>query len=153
MIVGCHRIGSARLSSVFLANPDAALVCGRVCVPAELWGRGFTENSEPQTREWVGRYPPPFKDWGITANMSMSRDLVSRVGKFDPFLGAGSPLKSGGEPDLIFRVLKAGLKVLNASEVTVDHLGVRPLGDAASRLMRGYAFGTGAVVCQARAAR
>jgi glycosyltransferase involved in cell wall biosynthesis len=129
---------------VFTNDPAAVLMCGRVQVPEELWERGFTESFEPHEREWIGRYPPFGRDWGITANMSVRRDAVVRLGNFDPFLGAGSPLRSGGEPDLIFRVLKAGLKVVNAKEVTVDHLGVRPYGEAATKLMRGYGFGTGA---------
>jgi glycosyltransferase involved in cell wall biosynthesis len=132
--------------AVFAADADAVLVCGRVKVPEELWDRGFTESFEPKEREWVGRYPPFGQDWGITANMSMRRDAVQKLGAFDPFLGAGSPLRSGGEPDLIFRVLKAGLKVVNASEVVVDHLGVRPYGEAAAKLLRGYGFGTGAAL-------
>jgi len=131
---------------VFASDPAAVLVCGKVQVPEELWERGFTESFEPNEREWVGRYPPFGRDWGITANMSMRRDAVQKLGAFDPFLGAGSPLRSGGEPDLIFRVLKAGLKVVNAREVVVDHLGVRPYGEAASKLLRGYGFGTGAAL-------
>jgi glycosyltransferase involved in cell wall biosynthesis len=131
---------------VFAEDPAAALVCGRVKVPEELWDRGFTESFEPHVRDWIGRFPPFGRDWGITANMSIRRETVTRVGAFDPMLGAGSPLRSGGEPDLIFRVLKAGLKVVNATEVVVDHLGVRPYGTAASRLIRGYGFGTGAAL-------
>jgi len=137
---------ASSIISVFTSDPDAVLVCGRVQVPEELWERGFTESFEPKQRVWVGRYPPFGQDWGITANMSMRRDAVQKLGAFDPFLGAGSPLRSGGEPDLIFRVLKAGLKVVNASEVVVDHLGVRPHGEGASKLMRGYGFGTGAAL-------
>jgi len=136
----------ASIISVFSADPGAVLVCGKVQVPPELWERGFTESFEAKEREWRGRYPPFGQDWGITANMSMRRDVVQKLGSFDPFLGAGSPLRSGGEPDLIFRVLKAGLKVVNANEVVVDHLGVRPYGEAASKLMRGYGFGTGAAL-------
>jgi glycosyltransferase involved in cell wall biosynthesis len=135
-----------RIAQVFAGDPEAVLVCGRVRVPEELWAKGFTESFEPHERNWVGRYPPFGRDWGITANMSVRREAVQRLGAFDPFLGAGSPLRSGGEPDLIFRVLRAGLKVVNASEVVVDHLGVRPHGDAARKLMRGYGFGTGAAL-------
>jgi glycosyltransferase involved in cell wall biosynthesis len=133
-----------RILAVFAADPAAVLVCGRVQVPAELWNQGFTESFEPQQRDWLGSYPPFGRDWGITANMTVRREAIVRLGCFDPFLGAGSPLRSGGEPDLIFRVLKAGMKVVNAHEVVVDHLGVRPYGEVASKLIRGYGFGTGA---------
>jgi glycosyltransferase involved in cell wall biosynthesis len=135
-----------RIAHVFATEPNAVLVCGRVRVPEELWKVGFTESFDPHERSWVGRYPPFGRDWGITANMSLRKAAIQELGAFDPFLGAGSPLRSGGEPDLIFRVLRAGLQVINASEVVVDHLGVRPHGDAAAKLMRGYGFGTGAAL-------
>ena len=54
------------------------------------------------------------------------------------------PLTSGGEPDFLFRVLRAGLKVVNAREVVVDHFGVRAPGRESKKLTRGYASGTGA---------
>ncbi|HTU60492.1 MAG TPA: glycosyltransferase, partial [Polyangiales bacterium] len=133
-----------KIIQVFVDDPAAVVVCGRVKVPEELWQKGFTESFEPHQREWLRRYPPFGRDWGITANMSMRRQLVVELGCFDPMLGAGSPLRSGGEPDLIFRVLRAGLKVVNAAEIELDHLGVRPYGEAATKLMRGYGFGTGA---------
>lgn len=133
----------ARLAAVFAADPAAAVVCGRVRVPEEVQRLGFTENFEPQVREWQGRYPP-FGTWGITANLALRRRIVERVGPFDPLLGAGSPLRSGGEPDFLFRVLRAGLKIINAREVAVDHLGVRAPGRESSKLIRGYGFGTAA---------
>lgn len=136
----------AMLSGVFEADPEAAVVCGRVVVPVELLDKGFTESFEPHVREWQGRYPPFGSDWGITANLSLRKSVVERVGHFDPMLGAGAPLRSGGEPDLLFRVLRAGLKIVNASEVTVDHLGVRAHGAESQKLMRGYGKGTGAAL-------
>jgi GT2 family glycosyltransferase len=132
------------LVKVFTSDPAAAVVCGRVRVPEHLLDQGFTESFEPQVREWQGRYPPFGQDWGITANLALRREVVKRVGSFDPMLGAGAPLRSGGEPDFLFRVLRAGLKVVNASEVLVDHLGVRKPGRESQQLMRGYGAGTGA---------
>jgi glycosyltransferase involved in cell wall biosynthesis len=134
------------LAAIFEADPEVAVVCGRVTVPEELLDQGFTESFEPVTREWQGRYPPFGRDWGITANLSLRRSTVERVGMFDPMLGAGAPLRSGGEPDLLFRVLRAGLKIVNAVECTVAHLGVRKHGPDAQRLMRGYGKGTGAAL-------
>jgi glycosyltransferase involved in cell wall biosynthesis len=136
----------SRLSAVFEADPEVAVVCGQVRVPEELRAQGFTESFEPVVREWQGRYPPFGRDWGITANLSLRREVLAEVGPFDPMLGAGAPLRSGGEPDLLFRVLRAGLKIVNAREVTVDHLGVRAHGEESRRLMRGYGKGTGAAL-------
>jgi GT2 family glycosyltransferase len=136
------------LKRVFQMDAEAAVVCGRVRVPEELHDLGFTESFEPRTREWKGRFPPFGSDWGITANLALRREVVERVGKFDPMLGAGAPLRSGGEPDFLFRVLRAGLKVVNAKEVVVDHLGVRAPGAESQKLIRGYGAGTGAALAK-----
>jgi glycosyltransferase involved in cell wall biosynthesis len=136
-----------RLVDVFSTDPSAAVVCGRVQVPEELRARGFAISFEPRTREWQGRFPAPDRgDWGINANLSVRREVFDRVGRFDPLLGGGAPLLSGGEPDLLFRVLRAGLKVVNASEVLVDHLGIRAPGDECRALWRSYGAGTGAAI-------
>jgi hypothetical protein len=132
-----------RIIHVFAADPDVAVVCGRVRVPEEIQHLGWAESFHPREREWQGRYPPP-GEWGITANLSLRRSILARVGPFDPMLGAGAPFPSGGEPDFLFRVLRIGLKVVNAEEVLVDHLGVRPHGHESSTLIRGYGVGTGA---------
>jgi hypothetical protein len=97
-------------------------------------------------REWKGRFPPFGTDWGITANFAVRRDVVDRVGRFDPVLGAGAPLRSGGEPDFLFRVLRGGHKVVNAREVVVEHIGMRAPGKESQRLIRGYGVGTGAAL-------
>jgi glycosyltransferase involved in cell wall biosynthesis len=134
------------MTAVFEADPEVAVMCGRVHVPEELREKGFAESFEPEIREWKDRYPPFGRDWGITANLALRRDITSRVGKFDPMLGAGAPLRSGGEPDLLFRVLRAGMKIVNARECSVEHLGVRAHGEESQRLMRGYGKGTGAAL-------
>ncbi|MEI9941310.1 MAG: glycosyltransferase family A protein [Pseudomonadota bacterium] len=131
---------------VFETDEDVSVVCGRVRVPDELRSLGFAESFEPVIREWRGRFPPFGQDWGITANLAMRRAVVARVGKFDPMLGAGAPLRSGEEPDFLFRVLREGLKVVNASEVVVAHLGVRAHGVESQKLIRGYGSGTGAAL-------
>jgi len=131
----------AATAKLYADDPEAAVVCGRVRVPEDIQERGFAVGFEPKVREWQGRFPPTDSDWGITANLSLRRSVLETIGPFDPFLGAGAPLRSGGEPDFLFRVLKAGLKVVNAAEVTVDHLGVRMPGDESARLLKNYASG------------
>jgi GT2 family glycosyltransferase len=127
---------------IFAADQEVAVVCGRVVVPDEIQKLGYAEAFEPQEREWQGRYPPLGRDWGITANFSVRLSVLDRVGPFDPMLGAGAPLRSGGEPDFLFRVLRAGFKVVNAREVVVDHYGVRKPGEEFKKLIMGYGAGT-----------
>jgi GT2 family glycosyltransferase len=135
-----------RILAVFDGDPDASVVCGRVRIPPEVQERGFAIGFEPQVREWRHAFPPPDSDWGITANLSARRTVFERVGVFDAFLGPGAPLLCGEEPDLLFRVLKSGMKVVNASEVIVDHLGARALGPEATELWRTYGGGTAAAL-------
>jgi len=137
---------SANIARVFAGDPDAAVVCGRVVVPAEMQREGFAIAFEPEVREWQGRFPRPGHDWGITANFAVRRAAFARVGTFDALLGPGAPLVCGEEPDFLFRVLKAGLKVVNAREVLVEHLGVRAHGLESSKLFRIYAAGTSAAL-------
>jgi glycosyltransferase involved in cell wall biosynthesis len=137
---------TASISRLFAMDPHAAVVCGRVHVPAELARQGFAVSFEPHVREWQGRFPPPERDWGITANFAVRREVFAQVGPFDGLLGPGAPLVCGEEPDFLFRVLKAGLKIVNASEVMVEHLGVRAHGAESTRLWRIYAAGTGAAI-------
>jgi glycosyltransferase involved in cell wall biosynthesis len=135
-----------RTLAIFEADPEVAVVCGRVIVPKEIRHLGYAESFEPQERVWQRRFPPLGRDWGITANFSVRRSVLERVGVFDPWLGAGAPLRSGGEPDFLFRVLRAGYKVINASEVVVDHYGVRKPGAEFKKLIMGYSAGTAAAM-------
>jgi glycosyltransferase involved in cell wall biosynthesis len=132
-----------QIANLFEHDPDAAVVCGRVLVPTEH-GEGFTTSFEPVQREWSGAYPPPDRDWGITANLALRRSVLERIGPLDSVLGAGAPLRSGGEPDFLFRALKAGFKVVNAKEVELSHVHVRSEGKASKQLLSNYASGTAA---------
>jgi len=134
------------VARIFATDPDAAVVCGRVEIPTALDGHGYAAAFAPVVREWQTRFPPPGQDWGITANLAVRRDVLARVGNFDPLLGVGAPLQSGEEPDFLYRVLKAGLKVVNATEVRVDHVGIRMPGAETRALWRTYAVGTAAAL-------
>jgi GT2 family glycosyltransferase len=137
---------TSRLIAIFAQDPDAAVVCGRVRVPPSLEMEGYTTTFEPEVREWRGHFPPPGHDWGITANFAVRRRVFTEVGPFDTRLGPGTVLGCGEEQDFLFRVLKAGLKVVNAREAEVDHLGVRAHGPQSTELWRQYASGTSAAL-------
>jgi GT2 family glycosyltransferase len=131
-----------RIADIFRSDSDAAVVCGRVRLPDDLRTKGFAIEFEGKVRDYHHRFPPADGDWGITANLAARREVFERLGKFDPYLGPGAPLLCGEEPDLLFRVLKAGMKVVNANEVEVAHLGIRAFGAESSGLWHMYGVGT-----------
>ena len=135
-----------RFEAIFRADQDTDVVCGRVVVPPGTDAIGYAAVFEPQRRIFQGEFPPPDVDWGISANMIVRRDVFQRIGVFDELLGAGAPLGSGGETDLLERALKAGLRVVNAREVEVLHLGVRRYGPELNALLRRYFMGVGAAL-------
>jgi GT2 family glycosyltransferase len=136
----------ARLGEVFATSPDAAIVFGRVTVPSGVDGKvQWAATFEPSQREYQNAFPPADVPWGIGANMAFRRSVFEEVGKFDPLLGPGAKFPGAEEYDLAIRALAAGMKVLNAAEVSVLHLGVREQ-DAASALVRGYGVAIGAAL-------
>jgi len=134
-----------QISALFEQDPEAALVFGKVSIPEELKGKGFAADFEPHQRVYLHKLPPAHVPWGIGANMSARRSLFERLGTFDPLLGPGSPFRAGEESDLAIRAIAGGYKIINASEITLLHLGVRE-GDEASKLMRGYGRAMGATL-------
>lgn len=130
------------IEAVFATQPDAAVLCGAVRVPDDLAPIGFAAQFAPKRR--IYRTFPPPGEWGISANMTVRREVFDRLGRFDPLLGAGAPLRSGAEFDLLVRVWAAGLTVVNASEVEVIHTGIRARGAETRELFRGYGIGIGA---------
>jgi glycosyltransferase involved in cell wall biosynthesis len=137
---------TAKIRAIFESDPAASIICGRVKVPEELAAQGFAMSFEPLVREWQNAFPPPDRDWGITANLSARRKVFEQIGTFDPYLGPGAPLLCGEEPDLLFRTLSAGLKVINAAEVEVTHLGIRSHGKESRELWDIYGAGTAAAL-------
>jgi glycosyltransferase involved in cell wall biosynthesis len=137
----------SRMTDVFAEDEAVEIVFGRVSIPEHLQGKGFAADFEPHQRSYQGDFPPVDVAWGIGANMGVRRRLFERIGTFDLLLGPGAPFNAGEEFDLMIRALAAGSKVVNASEVCVEHLGVRE-GEAASRLMRGYGVSVGATLAK-----
>jgi GT2 family glycosyltransferase len=138
----------ARVTEVFAADADAAVLFGRVTVADNVDGRvRYAAQFEPSTREHRNRLPTADEPLGLSANMAIRRSVLDRVGAFDPFLGAGAKFPAAEEYDLTIRILAAGMKVLNVPEVCVLHVGVRE-GKEASALMGGYGIGIGAALAK-----
>jgi GT2 family glycosyltransferase len=134
-----------RIGEIFSRDPDVDIIFGRVYIPAHLAGTGFAADFEPHRREYHGEFPAADVAWGIGANMSVRRSLFERIGGFDALLGPGAPFNAGEEFDLMIRALAVGAKMVNASEVEVEHLGIRA-NEEASKLMRGYGVSVGATL-------
>lgn len=135
-----------RLSEAFARHPEAAVLCGKVFVSDELSRTGYAVSYPADNGELTfesmrrGSFP-------LTANLAFRRETLQQVGLFDEALGAGGPLRSGGEPDFLLRVLRRELRMFDAPEAQVTHLGIRK-GRSGNQLMRKYLFGTGAAMAK-----
>jgi glycosyltransferase involved in cell wall biosynthesis len=135
-----------RIADTFDQRPEAAVLCGRVFVSDELSRKGYAVSYPAEMGELTfesmrqGGFP-------LTANLALRRNTVEQVGLFDEALGSGGPLRSGGEPDFLLRVLRCGLRMFDLPEAQVTHLGIRT-GRAGEALMHKYLFGTGAAMAK-----
>lgn len=129
---------------VFRDDPQAGMAFGRVRLPETDGDAGYAASYVPKHRVFQGSVPLPDADLGIGANFAIRREVLDRLGGFDPLLGTGAPyFKAGEETDVLIRALHAGVRVVNASECDVLHVGVRK-GDDVRALAVGYQISTGA---------
>ena len=137
----------AALESAF-ADPDVACVTGRV-VGADLslqtaqWFEqrfSFDRGPEPlrfhrdDRRPWFPVYPSHL---GTGCNLGVRREVLQRLGGFDPALDMGSAVGGGGDLDLFARLLDAGYVASYAPEALVRHHH-RPRRRGLARQFFGY---------------
>jgi GT2 family glycosyltransferase len=135
---------ASSLLRIFADDPAAALVFGRVFLPPGAHEIGYAPSFEPKRRIQEREVPLPDGDLGIGANFGVRRNVLESLGGFDPLLGPGAPFFRGAEEtDLLIRALHAGLRVVNAAECEVLHLGVRT-GDDVRPLHVTYQLAVGA---------
>jgi glycosyltransferase involved in cell wall biosynthesis len=129
---------------VFDAEPEAALVFGRVRLPPREDPYDYAASFEPQQRLQRTTVPMPDGDLGIGANFAIRREVLAGLGGFDPLLGPGAPFFRGAEEtDLLIRAIHRGHLVVNAVECDVLHLGIRTGADVRP-LHQAYQFAVGA---------
>ncbi len=118
-LVGEGWVGA--IAAEFAGHPDVDAVFGRL-LPHERPVRTGTETGfKPSMRreEYVGITPPWWVGHG--GNMAFRRSALVDIGGFDPVLGAGAPLRSGEDADIVYRLLKSGRHIVYAPEVLAYH--------------------------------
>ncbi|MHB8990479.1 MAG: glycosyltransferase family 2 protein [Chloroflexota bacterium] len=131
-----------RLIEGFEADPEAACVTGRVLPYGDARGKvAVAVSGETEPREWRGKARP----WGIghSSNISFRREEYHRIGGFDEEMGPGTKLYAAEDLDVLYRVLKAGGKVVYRPEAVIYHDQWRTRSQARKR-RADYARGTAA---------
>jgi GT2 family glycosyltransferase len=128
------------IERAFAADPELALVCGRV-EPLPGLGVPVASRSGRARRRFRGRSLP----WEVGSgnNFALRREWFDRIGGCDQRLGPGTPGRGGLDMDLFYRVLRAGGAALYEPAAVVGHERATPEARLARR--RPYGFGMGAV--------
>lgn len=141
------------IAEAFALDANVACVTGMI-LPAELqtpaqlmieeygYNKGFTlrvfdikENRKPGLL-----YPYTAGVFGSGANMAFRTDVLSKLGGFDPALGAGSVAKGGDDLCGFFSVVSAGYKLVYQPASILRHWHRR---DYESLVKQAYGYGVG----------
>jgi glycosyltransferase involved in cell wall biosynthesis len=132
------------IADAFRIDPHVTIVFGCVTAAPHDPSKGFVpcyEIKEP----FMGRVlRDKYRIDGMGACMAVRREAWLHLSGFDPYLGAGSPLRSAEENDFAFRSLIAGYWIYETPSIQVIHRGFR-LHEEASEIVFGYLYGTGAM--------
>ncbi len=149
------------LVSGFTADAEAVCMTGLVA-PSSLdtgperyfdaryqWGEAF----QPRQYDLRGHrhqsrlYPFRAGIFGTGANFAVRRDAVTRLGGFDPLLGAGSPTHGGEDLDMFVRIILAGGRICYVPAALVWHRHRTNIQDLGKQLYS-YGHGLGAYVAK-----
>lgn len=131
----------------YLRDLDRHYATGEPCVRG---GRVELGNSEDlpftikrlPTRERLERIMPP-GGFVLGCNMTMTREVAIKVGRFDERFGVGGPLRSAEDTDYLVRAFLLGIPVEYVPDMTVFHHHGRGLRREVDALHRNYSFGNG----------
>jgi hypothetical protein len=136
-----------RIEKLFGQYPDLALAFGELRPFAHDPGELFVPAWTISEFEIVHAIRHGQIRGGAGANMAARRSIFEAIGLWDEEIGPGSRFRSCEEGDIIFRALTAGQAVARVPDLAVTHWGGRAWADGSGReLMRGYAYGTGALI-------
>jgi len=131
-----------KIVGAFHENPDVTVVFGSVVDNKALGGRKGRDLIKD--RKFAGRLSK-LLFVGDAANRSVRRVVYEKIKGHDELLGIGAPLLGSEDQDFVYRVLKAGFKVLCVRKIIVIHYvyRVRDLNSYVS-VIRGFQIGEAA---------
>jgi glycosyltransferase involved in cell wall biosynthesis len=125
--------------------------------PVQYWTEGFGgRESDFQERIFDLHNPPPDRplfpftvgEFGAGRNMAFRRDLLRRLGGFDPALGPGTVAHDGDDIEALLRVLLSGNQIVHDPAAIVWH--AHPF-DYRELEQRVFGYGIGLSACLTRA--
>lgn len=142
------------IAAAFEADPGTVCVTGMVASSAldtgaeryfdarYDWGKAFRPRRFDLLRH---RHPSPFYPftpgiYGTGANCAVRRRALTRIGGFDPLLGAGTPGRGGDDLDLFARLILAGGRLSYLPSALIWH---RHRADSWALAGQLYAYGHG----------
>jgi len=122
---------------------EAACVTGKV-LPRDKGGKDDYLNLVlADEYKMASRRTNPWKLGCSGCNMAIRKEVFQKIGYFDESLGPGALFKSALDGDIVYRLLKGGLRVLYSPMLRVYHAGWRGPRDL-DELRHAYALGLGA---------
>jgi glycosyltransferase involved in cell wall biosynthesis len=107
---------------------------------------GHRRGLQRQTFDWRLLTPIAATRAGAGLNMIFRRSLLERLGEvFPPELDAGTPTESGGDMYALYKLLRAGYRIVYDPATYVLHQH-RPDARSLHRTIRGYGIGLSAVL-------
>jgi GT2 family glycosyltransferase len=162
VIVDRHWL--TEVARAFQADTDVACVTGLI-MPAELQTPAqllleahgnFSKGFEQRVLD-LGAHRPadplfPFNtgQLGSGANMSFDREILRKLGGFDPAIGVGTFARGGDDLAAFFAVIASGFRLVYQPGAIVWHHHRRDL-DSLARQAYGYGVGMGAYLASALA--
>jgi glycosyltransferase involved in cell wall biosynthesis len=113
-----HKDWAARIVTAFEQNPDVSAVHGYTYANADV-PEMFSVRTRPHACYFEGKEAVFESSPGN--NMAYRREVIDRIGGFDPSLGAGAKYPTAEDSDFWYRVLKAGLKAYYDPSIQVWH--------------------------------
>ena len=151
----------AALAAGFAADAGAACMTGLVAARSletaseryfdsrYSWGEVFEPRRYDliENRDQSRLYPFSAGIFGTGANFAVRREVVERLGGFDPLLGAGAPGRGGEDLDIFLRIILAGFRICYIPGALVWHRH-RAENQALAEQIYSYGYGLGAYLAK-----